>query len=91
MKSCGLMLLAVSLFASTFLVNTISTGGPGGRWLKELGPLRARAWTPARVGKPVKPVKPVQTKFSKTPGVFMTQCAIYVIEILVDAERREGD
>ena len=37
------------------------------------------------------PVKPVQTKFSKTPGVFMTQCTIYVIEILVDAERREGD
>jgi len=91
MKSCGLMLLAVSLFASTLPVNAISTGGPGGRWPKELEPLRARAWTPALAGKPVKPVKLVQTKFAKTPGVFMTQCTIYAIEIVVDAERLEGD
>ena len=38
------------------------------------------------MGKPVKPVKPGQTKFAKTPGVFMTRCTIYAIEVVVDGK-----
>ena len=161
MKSCGLLLLAVSLFASSFAAHALSTGGPGGwwpeDWPKELEPLRKQAWTwshgrihegrahnsfeitfksreqfeamwphllklrpknvpltfregplvmfwdtrpaknktagiriltwsPAQRGKPAKPVKPVQTEFAKTPGVFMAQCTIYAIEIVVDGK-----